>query len=183
MTIASHTMINIGIAAKLAAAGYNVTLVQRKDFPLEYKALLESKHNVNVILEPKLVLTELDNHLSEKEIDHRLIQMLQKHNAQLKALHFDMIVTDRAGLQQRMIEYMEIPLYLQIMNGPAEQQLFIDLKIQPAMSPHYTLVSNHIYKTEDILESDSLGFRMANKMAAFWGRTFHSMKMKTSLVE
>lgn len=50
----------------------------------------------------------------------------------LKQQNYDMIISEHLEYNQPVVSYLEIPMYIQIVNGPAESHLFYKNRLDVA---------------------------------------------------
>ena len=59
-----------------------------------------------------------------------------------------MFITEQMQYQQMLANYLEIPIFIQLMNGPAEGDLFFKSCEPPFHSTNYNLQREFMFKTQ-----------------------------------
>eukprot|EP00347_Sterkiella_histriomuscorum_P001513 403371743 len=156
----SHVKINSGIAMLLKEMGHDVTIIFRSMDA--YVDILKQK-GIKVLFEPPVS--------REVKLKHfKIIQDYQKnggiHNMwenvgthldnmfnyqqtfyqYLKEQRYDVLISEQMQYQQVLANYLEIPLFIQIMNGPGEGEFYQKSHEYVAHSTHFNLIRQFIFQ-------------------------------------
>ncbi|CDW80342.1 antennal-enriched udp-glycosyltransferase [Stylonychia lemnae] len=159
VTSTSHIKVNTGIAVSLAEKGYDVTMILAKEDD-GVKKMREK--GVKVIYEPPLPQESVaNNKIRFKEAKdnqgvlkvwdtsavnlHRLFNEQFDFYKNLKSQKFDMLITEQMLYLQTLANYLEIPVFLHIMNGPIDGDILHKLAEPYFHSTHYNLQRQMIF--------------------------------------
>eukprot|EP00347_Sterkiella_histriomuscorum_P019304 403342163 len=189
LTSSSHLKINTGIAESLALQGYNVSMIINN--PDETIEKLKLK-GVNVLIEPKLSdevnkkNRELQTYARKNQnlwniwdVSSTNVEKLFQHQLNfykiIKAEKFDMIISEQMQYQQMLVNFLEIPIFLHIMNGPAEGDLYQKLGEPLLHSSQLNLQRQLLFKN---MPQDFSYVRLQHFLTQFIQKTYLIWRVK-----
>ncbi|CDW84254.1 antennal-enriched udp-glycosyltransferase [Stylonychia lemnae] len=158
----SHLKINQGVAISLQQRGYNVTIVL---FDFDQQMIRSLRQNkVTVALMAPLTKEQLQlwNQRQQEQTQGPPISLKMWNIAMnyvnqvfvdqisflshLKDQNYDMIIFEHMLYQQLIVNYLEIPIAVQLMNGAIEQDLAVKSAEPFIHSSHFNLVRYLVFK-------------------------------------